>query len=223
MELVLAIDLKGGQVVHGMKGDRMTYRPLRWGPAPSADPVPFIKFLKPRHIYIADLDRIEGVSNHDQVIFQCAEMVERCYVDRGCRSPADYLSANQVVNVVGTETAGQDLSIYHGGYLSIDVKNGVVVPHGSTPGTVLGVLEDLSFEGCIILNIGAVGTHKIPGHTELERWRSQYSGRLLYGGGVSGLEDLTTLHHLGYDGAILSTAVHRGAVPYSLLQEGFLC
>lgn len=223
MELVLAIDLKSGQVVHGTKGDRRAYQPLLWGPAHSADPIVFVRFLKPRHIYIADLDRIQGVSNHDRTILQCASMVERCYVDRGCRTPADYLSTDRLVNVVGTETAGTDLSIFHGGYLSIDVKNGVVIPHQGLVETMLGAAQDLSFEGCIILNIEAVGTLKTPPSEELERWRSLYQGRLLYGGGISGLEDLTTLRDLGYDGAILSTAVHRGAVPRLLLQEGFLC
>ena len=127
MDLVLAMDLKEGSVVHGKRGDRAKYRPLTWGISPTADPAGYLAVMQPRFLYIADLDRIAGTGSHDAAIASCARRVECCYVDRGCRSPDDLLTGAHIVNVVGTETAG-DLSRYRGGMLSLDVRDGLVLP-----------------------------------------------------------------------------------------------
>ncbi len=226
MELILAADLMGGMVVHGEKGDRTTYRPLTWGLAPSAEPADYIDALCPRYLYIADLDRIAGTGDHTGVIAGCAARVEVCYVDRGCRSRADFLAIDHVVNVVGTETGASSpagLSAYQGGYLSIDVKDGQVIPWGLPPVAVLKNAAEMSFDGCIILNIGAVGTGGGMPADRLEDLRSAYDGRLLYGGGVGGTEDLGHLSDAGFDGAIIATALHRGAIPLQWIRRGEVC
>lgn len=224
MDLILAVDLKNGKVVHGMSGDRERYLPLDWAHSPTADPVPFVTTLKPRYIYIADLDRIEGKGSHDAEIRACAARVERCYVDRGIRSPDDYLFEKNIVNIVGTETCGADLKRYNKGYLSLDIKNGKVIPSGRTPVDVLAEADRLGFEGCIILNLGAVGTQKgIDPEKVLRTLRSAYGGKLLYGGGVSTIADLRALAAARFDGAIIATAVHRGEIPLARVQEGTLC
>ncbi|HZD42418.1 MAG TPA: HisA/HisF-related TIM barrel protein, partial [Methanomicrobiales archaeon] len=92
MELILAVDLMGGRVVHGYKGERSSYRPLDWGIAHSTEPVEYVSEIGPRFLYVADLDRIVGRGSHDAVIEQYARMVERSYVDRGVRSAREYLT-----------------------------------------------------------------------------------------------------------------------------------
>ena len=59
MELVLALDLRLNTVVHGKSGMRATYKPLDWGLSPTVEPVGFVQAVKPKYLYIADLDRIE--------------------------------------------------------------------------------------------------------------------------------------------------------------------
>jgi len=225
MELVLAIDLRCNAVVHGKSGLRATYKPLDWGLSPTAEPVGFVQAIAPRYIYIADLDRIEGTGSHDALIRRCAALVECCYVDRGTRSPGDYLAGPHIKNIVGTETGGADLSRYHGGYLSVDVKDGKVIPSGSAPEAVLRSARDLDFEGCILLNIGFVGTETgVAAKTgTLESWRSAYDGRLLYGGGVASVADLEIIRDAGFDGAIIATALHKGAVPAEWIRRGHCC
>jgi phosphoribosylformimino-5-aminoimidazole carboxamide ribotide isomerase len=223
MDLVLAVDLRHGVVVHGKGGDRERYVPLDWGHFPSAEPVRFVTKLRPRFLYIADLDRIEGCGSHDSVIRKCAELVERCYVDRGIRSPDDYLKGKRIVNIVGTETCGDDLSRYRGGYLSIDIMHGRVIPSGRTPADVLAEANRLEFEGCIVLNLGAVGTGNGIDAGLLESLRMVYSGRLFYGGGVAAAADLHRLAGAGFDGAIIATAVHRGAIPLEWVRGGCMC
>ena len=226
MELILAIDLAGGLVVHGKSGDRAGYRPLTWGLAPSAEPEAYLATLQPRYIYIADLESIQGRQPQDSLVRRCAALVERCYLDRGCRSPAECTAVSGVIPVVGTETAArtiEDLAAYRTGYLSVDIKDGRVLPWGIQPVEMLRRASGLSFEGCIILNIGAVGTERGLDRKDLEEMRSSYPGRLFYGGGVAGIDDIRLLADVGFDGAIVSTAVHHGAIPLEWIQRGHPC
>jgi phosphoribosylformimino-5-aminoimidazole carboxamide ribotide isomerase len=219
MDVILAMDLKGGLVVHGMKGERESYRPLTWGLSGSAEPRKYLGTLGARFLYIADLDRITGKGSHDAEVRLCCRMVERCYVDRGIRSPADCLPG--VTNVVGTETAGEDLSLYRGGFLSLDIKGGRVIPGGRDPLEVLKEAENLPFDGCLILNLSSVGTGGgVPPLSWLKDLRERYRKTLLFGGGVSGTGDMDTLRDAGFDGAVISTAIHRGKIPVRVLQEG---
>jgi phosphoribosylformimino-5-aminoimidazole carboxamide ribotide isomerase len=224
MRLILAIDLMNGTVVHGAKGQRDTYAPLDWGLAASAEPEEYVKEMAPKYLYIADLDRIEGRGSHEDVIERCARLVECCYVDRGCTSAREYLHIGNVVNVVGTETGGAYLEDYTGGFLSVDIKGGRVIPDGADPVEMLAIAESLSFDGCIILNLGSVGTESgIFPQTVLETMRASYSGTLLYGGGVRGVDDIRYLTEAGFDGAIVATAVHHGAIPLAWIRRGSPC
>jgi phosphoribosylformimino-5-aminoimidazole carboxamide ribotide isomerase len=222
MDLVLAMDLKGGFVVHGKKGDRESYRPLSWGLSHSADPESYLKVMKPRFLYIADLDRISGTGSHDSLISYCSDNVDRCYVDRGCRSPDDLLCGINIVNVIGTETAG-DLSRYRGGMLSLDIKNGRVIPRGRKPEDVLSEAEDLPFNCCLVLNITAVGTEEGLSPSLLYSLRNAYGKKLFYGGGIRDCSDLGKLASAGFDGVILATAVHTKAIPHELIRSGCWC
>jgi phosphoribosylformimino-5-aminoimidazole carboxamide ribotide isomerase len=143
-------------------------------------------------------------------------------VDRGIRSPRDYLTGETLVNVVGTETGGPDLRAYPGGFLSVDVRDGKVIPRGGDPLDLLREAGGWSFEGCILLNLGSVGTGSgLP--RDLESIRAACEKRLFYGGGVGSVEDLERLRDAGFDGAILATAVHRGVVPLAWVRRGSLC
>jgi phosphoribosylformimino-5-aminoimidazole carboxamide ribotide isomerase len=220
MDLILAVDLIGGAVVHGQAGKRSEYAPLDWGLSPTAEPVAYVRNLRPKYLYIADIDRIEGKGNHDGTVKRIAPLVSRCYVDRGCRSPSDYLVVPNVINVVGTETAHYSLFLYKGGFLSIDIKNGKTIPLGENPVHVLKAADSLGFEGCIVLNLSAVGTEQGIGEEFLGRMREVYGKTLLYGGGVAGERDLARLAKAGYDGAIVATAVHKGAIPIEWIRRG---
>jgi phosphoribosylformimino-5-aminoimidazole carboxamide ribotide isomerase len=220
MELVLAMDLKGGLVVHGRSGQREGYKPLDWGSSPTADPVGFVRSIKPKNIYIADLDRIEGRGSHDRIVRDCARLVSRCYVDRGCRSPDDFLDGYHVKNIVGTESGGEDLSRYEQGILSLDLKAGRVIPSGSDPVAMLRRANGWKFQQCIILNITAVGTESGLDPEMLESLRSAYHRTLFWGGGVASPADLELLCDAGFDGAIIATALHHGKIPLDWIRRG---
>ncbi|HET6581132.1 MAG TPA: HisA/HisF-related TIM barrel protein [Methanoregula sp.] len=223
MKLILAMDLRQNLVVHGKSGQRETYKPLDWGCSPTAKPIGFVQSIRPENLYIADLDRIGGTGSHDAIIQQCAKNVRCCYVDRGCQFPSDVLAGTNLVNIVGTETGGDDLSRYHGGFLSIDVKQGLVIPSGKDPVEVLTSAQHWDFEGCILLDVSAVGTEKGIDGEVLRKLRRAYDGKLMYGGGVGSCADLETISESGFDGAIISTALHRGIVPIEWIRRGCCC
>ncbi|PWR72028.1 HisA/HisF-related TIM barrel protein [Methanospirillum lacunae] len=223
MDLILAADLKSGKIVHGKSGRRDEYRPVQTPLASTAEPIRYLQEIRPRYLYIADLDRITDAGNHDLLIPDLAGLVDSLYLDRGCRSPDDMLDCPGVKNIVGTETVGSDLSAFRGGFLSVDMKEGLVVPGGEDPAQILDAAKSWSFDGCILLDIGGVGTRRGLDRPTLERFRVAYQGRLFWGGGVSGMEDLTLLASCGFDGAIIATALHSGAIPLIMIREGCLC
>ena len=95
MDVVLAVDLKGGYVVHGCSGNRETYAPLTWGLSPSAEPSAYLAVMQPKYLYVADLDRIAMCGDHTEQILRLAERVTELWVDRGCSIPEEYLRRNR--------------------------------------------------------------------------------------------------------------------------------
>lgn len=133
MNLYLATDLKSGLIVHGKSGVRESYIPVSSLHADTAEPVRFIEQMRPKYLYIADLDRICGIGSHDALIPALAERTERILLDRGCRGPDDVLNIPGVENIIGTETAAETLDQFSGGVLSVDIKNDLVIPWNTDP------------------------------------------------------------------------------------------
>ncbi len=221
MDVILAMDLMDGFVVHGKSGNREQYRPLTWGLSPSAEPMSYLTVMKPKYAYVADLDRIGLCGDHTETILKLASIPEKLWVDRGCSIPEEYLPG--VANVVGTETADAPFEEFTGGYLSVDVKDGKVIPSGRDPVEVILEAEKYAFDGIILLNISSVGTESgiDPGFAK-QIWAATKKP-LIYGGGVTSLDDLRILSDAGYDSVIISTAVHKGKIPVEIILEGTFC
>ncbi|MDR3102412.1 MAG: nickel transporter [Methanocalculaceae archaeon] len=223
MDVVLAMDLKNGYVVHGCSGNRKTYTPLTWGVSLSAEPKAYLSVVRPKYLYAADLDRIGMYGDNTWLILQLAEMVAGLWVDRGCRTPAEYLVSANTHNIVGTETADAPMDEFDGGFLSVDVKDSCVIPSGACPEEVLRRANATNFDGCILLNISSVGTSCGIEPEYAENMRSCSDKALFYGGGVRSVADLETLVDAGFDGVIVATAVHKGTIPLKIIQEGSFC
>lgn len=221
MDVILAMDLMDGYVVHGKSGNREEYKPLNWGLSPSAEPISYMSVMKPRYAYVADLDRIEMTGDHTETILRLASIPEKIWVDRGCSIPEEYLPG--VNNIVGTESADAPLDEFTGGYLSVDVKDGKVIPSGADPADFIRNTDRFSFDGIILLNISSVGTGAGIDEGFAKAIRSATKKPLIYGGGVRTEEDLKILRDAGFDGVIISTAVHKGTIPLRIIQEGTYC
>ncbi|MDH7509421.1 MAG: HisA/HisF-related TIM barrel protein [Methanolinea sp.] len=220
MDLILAMDLKGGLVVHGSSGNRRAYLPLTWGLSPTAEPEGYVRAVSPRAIYIADLDRIMRTGENTAEVLSCSRQVSRCLLDRGAAGPSDFLHHPRVTDIASTESSEVDFALYPAGFLSVDIRDSRVIPSGDDPLDLLSRAGSWNFSGAIVLDVGAVGTGKGPDISLLGKLRGAYGRELLYGGGISGPGDLDTLAALGYDGAIVATAVHRGKIPHDAVRRG---
>ena len=223
MDIYLAIDLKSGSVVHGKGGMRDLYLPIKSLHADTHDPLNFIEQIKPKYLYVADLDRICGTGDHDAIIPVLSKRTDKLLLDRGCGTPGDCLHMSGVINIIGTETAGDDLYRFSDGILSVDIKDGVVIPWGMEPGVFLKSGMPDKFDMVIILDIGGVGTKKGLKKDLIESYRAAYTGDLIWGGGVADMKDLLLLADTGYNGAIIATALHTGIIPIELIRKGSLC
>ncbi len=221
MDIVLAVDLRFGKVVWGRSGDRDTYRPLDWGISPTAEPLGYIRAVRPRFLYVADLSRITGSGSETGHIMSLATRVDRIFVDRGAHSIKELLGG-PVTDVIGTETAG-DLSQYKSGFLSVDMVGGRTIPTGRDPVEVLCEADGSAFEGIILLDISGVGTKRGLPVKILARMRKATEKPLYWGGGVGSCADLSRLAGSGFDGAIISTAVHQGRIPVEYVRSGSFC
>ena len=103
------------------------------------------------------------------------------------------------------------------------MKNGRVIPSGRQPVDVLRQANGWKFEGCILLNITAVGTESGLDPGMLEAMRSAYHRKLFWGGGVGDTSDLETLCDAGFDGAIIATALHHKKIPLAWIRRGRVC
>jgi len=220
MELILAVDIKENQVVHGKSGNRANYFPLDWGLASTTELTGYVRELNPKFLYIADLDRIEGTGDHEEIIKSCAKRVKKLYCDRGSRGPDDIIHDPAIIPIFGTETIENGFFSRLSGFLSVDLKEGLVIPSRINPISILTEADNSHLDGCIILDITGVGTGKGVDVTRLTQYRKAYHGTLFYGGGVRDGQDLDILDSCVYDGAIVATAVHTKAIPLDAIQRG---
>jgi phosphoribosylformimino-5-aminoimidazole carboxamide ribotide isomerase len=99
----------------------------------------------------------------------------------------------------------------------------MVIPSGSDPVDVVREAGRYSFDGIILLNISSVGTESGIDEKFVRELRAATKMPLIYGGGVKTEDDLKILSNAGFDGVIISTAVHKGSIPRKIIQEGTYC
>jgi phosphoribosylformimino-5-aminoimidazole carboxamide ribotide isomerase len=221
-DLIPVIDLKGAQVVHARAGQRDHYRPIQTSLTPSSAPHDILEALLAlgefAHVYVADLDAITGVGNHDALLAELARRFAiEFWVDRGSGTldQATGLGAG-LMPIIGSESLESldDLRAIHSalgpdGYvLSLDYRGDALVgPVG------IDVMPDLWPNRVIAMTLARVGSGSGPDFDRLARLSGLTGGRRLYAaGGVRGLADLRGLALMGVAGALVATALHDGSL-----------
>ncbi|WP_243669322.1 hypothetical protein [Methanoculleus chikugoensis] len=149
MELILAVDLAGGLVVHGKSGDRAGYRPLTWGGLPLR-PNRKPTYPRSRPVSLHRRPRAspgQGAAGRPRPAL-CRH--GRAVLPRpgGFRSPAECAAVPGVTPVVGTETAAtaiEDLAATRADTSASTSKAAGCSPGGASPpdgdaGPGIGVL-----------------------------------------------------------------------------------
>lgn len=231
------IDLKRGQVVHAVAGDRDRYAPLQSQIVDSIHPGRVAKALceqvATRDVYVADLDAIAG----DEPDRNSCDAIERTgakvWLDAGIQSPA---SAQRLLRslprlhrmIIGLETLAtlrhveeirkavpSDRLVF-----SLDLRKGLPqtadrAAKRMSAESIAAYVIDEGIQSIIVLDLIAVGT-QTGGSSTLDlcrNIRSRYLDiELIAGGGVRDIDDVRRFTESGCDRVLVATALHQGAL-----------
>lgn len=227
MKLVFVMDIMKGIVVLAEKGERHRYKPVAEKSlvVKKSSPLEVLDEIKPRFLYVADLDRILGTGNNISILNSLSSKVEEMIADCGFRS-IEELEGLSYTPVLGTETFDitKITEISKECYISLDFRGDDFLDSSGKFGdfgSAVEFLNSFSLKGIIVLNLKRVGSG-VPDFELLSSVLNLSENPVYLGGGISGLKDLEKLKDLGCDGVLISTAVHKKAIPLELIHKGFI-
>ncbi len=236
MEIIPVLDLKAGQAVHAVRGERKRYAPVQSLLGSGEDPVALAAAYRDQlgchTCYVADLDAIAGLPGHTDMLRALAAEAITLWVDAGVSSVAEAkkladLGVTRVI--VGSETlpATEQLIELVAQFppdklvLSVDLQGGVLrAPAGiDTPQQLVALATGAGIQHIILLDLARVGATAGPPLDLLTSLRPHFPDLAFYaGGGVRHRADLDTLAQAGAAGALVATAFHRGTLTAADLQ-----
>jgi phosphoribosylformimino-5-aminoimidazole carboxamide ribotide isomerase len=226
---IFVLDILNGAVVHAVRGERSRYEPIAGFSqiVSTSEPLDILQALRPREVYIADLNLLTGSGDNLAIIKEISTLA-RTMADTGVSKAGDLDRLPASVSIIlGTETASLQLIEWAARdhiarnrkvVVSIDMMKRKVLARdpelaGQTPLQLLQKLSGLELEGVILLEMDKVGTSAGLDRQFLEEAASSSEHPLILGGGVKGEEDLKALEEVGFSGALVATAVHNGKIP----------
>ena len=232
MRIIPVLDIKNGQVVHGIAGRRQEYQPIRSALTPSTRPVDvaraFRDMLGLRECYVADLDAIAGSVPSLSVYAEIQALGIRLWVDAGIREAEQAMAlarASVDTVVVGLETiAGPEsleticASLASSRVLfSLDLKNGVPVGNvknwqGKDAKSIGLQAIRLGIRRLLVLDLARVGMGV---GTQTDGLCSELlcehpDLELVAGGGIRDASDLRKLKQIGLAAVLIASALHDG-------------
>ena len=234
MRCVYVLDILNGAVVHARRGERNSYRPITEFSrlVTTSEPLGVLGELRPREVYVADLNLITGKGDNLETIGEISRMA-KTMADIGISKLTDLERLPPAVTaVLGTETASFSLmeetvaELAQRGsraVVSIDMKKGRLLASdpglsGREPIDLLKSLNRLELEAVILLDLERVGASTGLDTVFLESAADASVHPLILGGGIKGEEDLEALEDMGFAGALVATAVHNGRIPLSRIR-----
>ena len=227
MEIIPVIDIRRGQVVHAVKGQRQNYRPLQTSLCESNSPEDivqaFVSSYPFKTIYIADLDAIERQSNNDQIIRQLHDKFQSVtfWVDHGLSSSTDLKNQYCGQYVLGSETnispdtLNEIITISPDIILSLDFQTNIFLGDRN-------LLQKTSLwpGRIIIMSLAHVGSDNGPDYELISSLIKTAGDRKIYvAGGVRHETDLELLKNMGIDGVLIATALHTQRITSETLNK----
>ncbi len=243
MKIIPVIDVLNGIAVHGIRGEREQYQPLKSFLCNSADPIEIaatFESLGFSKLYLADLDAIQRkVANFGIYSKIMAKTCLDLMVDAGI---ADITQAKKVFAtgvtsiVIGTETlrnlnfVSQAVTDFGENKIvvSIDQKGGKLLSSSTNIASMDAVsvaqkLANVGVQHIIFLDLDRVGTEHGINNTVLKAILDTTDVDVFVGGGISSLQELEQLRKLGISGALVATVLHNGKITVDELKaSGFL-
>jgi phosphoribosylformimino-5-aminoimidazole carboxamide ribotide isomerase len=211
-----------------VRGERSLYEPIDGYSrvVSSSDPLVILKEIRPKEVYVADLNLLIG-SGDNLAVIEKISGIAKTMADIGIflADDMDYLPRG-ITPVLGTETASMNLieeaALQRDVVVSIDMLRRRVLTRDPklmlAPLDVIRGLNGFPIDAVILLELDRVGTSSGPDTDFLEKAVSVSDHPLILGGGVKGMEDLQTLEDLGFCGALVATAVHNGSIPLATVR-----
>ena len=187
-----------------------------------------LQAVRPREVYIADLNLLTGSGNNLQVINEISKST-KTLADTGISSIYDLdLLSESAIPVLGTETAPLSLIEAAAGkgreiVVSIDMRMRRILSSdpdiaGRTPIELFERLNVLDLKEVILLELDRVGTSVGLDIAFLKQAQKASRHPLVLGGGVKDVGDLAALDEIGFSGALVATAIHNGRIPVAVVQ-----
>ncbi len=246
MQVIPVIDLKGGQVVRGIGGQRAQYRPVQSQLVSTAASGLVARALcgivGHRSLYVADLDAIAGSAPnwnaYEQILSSGAEITLDAGVStvNEAQTVVDFADqqtvSTSIVVALESSSSPDDLPqifvrIGAGrAVFSLDLKDGRVLTsaaawRGHSVLEIAAYATEIGFECMIVLDVAAVGVDMGPQVVDLCRdIRAGHPNlKLISGGGVRSVDDLRSFYEAGCDGVLVASALHDGRMTQSDLQD----
>jgi phosphoribosylformimino-5-aminoimidazole carboxamide ribotide isomerase len=235
MRVVPVLDVRDGEAVHAVAGQRAHYAPLRSALATgTADPLRLGRAFRERlaleTVYLADLDAIGGTGANVAVVRDVVALGAAVWLDAGARDAGDAeqaagLGVDSVV--LGLETLRGPAALGRcvaavgpaAAVWSLDLRAGrPVVSPGADWGTddPLDLADRAVARGvrrAIVLDLARVGTGGGVAATAalVAQLRARHPAvAWAAGGGVAGADDLEMLARAGAAAALVGSALHDG-------------
>jgi len=228
--LIFVMDLLDGVVVHAKRGERDKYVPIHRFSSivTSSDPVRVIEAIKPREVYIADLNRLMNTGNNRPILedLRARNRDLTIMLDYGVKGMED-LKETVVAEmadkfVLGTETISIELleeasKSSSDIIVSVDLYNNEVLTSDTRmkidPLRLIKALNEFPVQDVIVLELNRVGTKSGIDLGFLARAVEFSEHDILCGGGVRNCDDIYKMNEIGVKGALVATAVHDGGIP----------
>jgi phosphoribosylformimino-5-aminoimidazole carboxamide ribotide isomerase len=228
--LIFVMDLLDGVLVHAKRGEREKYVPIHRFSSivTSSDTVRVIEALKPREVYIADLNRLMNTCNNRPILEDLRTRnsdltIMQDYGVKGMGDLKEAIAAELADKfVLGTETISIELleAASKGSsdiIVSVDLFNNEVLTSDTRmkidPLQLIKELNEYLVRDVIVLELNRVGTKSGIDFEFLARAVELSEHDILCGGGVRNCEDVHKMAEIGVKGALVATAVHDGGIP----------
>jgi len=224
MKVYFVLDLLNGIVVRAFRGDRANYMPAHFSSKiiERSEPEYVVNVLKPKYLYVADLDRIMGNRDNFDSISRLSVRVEHLIADRGYKDLSELEGRNfKFDNVLGSETFNfRNLKGTIAEFVSLDIKDELLDASKSFNWEkALEFLNGCSLKGVIILTLSKVGTLSVD--YDILSKAAEISEHPIYaGGGVRDMEDILRLKEMGYTGVLIASSVHEGIIGLDVVRKG---
>ena len=227
MEIIPVIDIRQGQVVHAVEGQRQDYHPLKTSLSTSISPEnivqAFINSYPFKTIYIADLDAIEGRSNNNLIIEHLYDEFKSLdfWIDQGISSSNNLNNLPRWKHVIGSETnllpktMNEIITLASDVILSLDFQTNAFMGDQN-------LLQETKLwpERIIIMSLARVGSNSGPDYELASSLKNITGDRKIYvAGGVRNKADLQALNDIGIEGVLIATALHTQQITSDILSN----